>query len=240
MLDDGDPTSPSAPGRRAIRNGFLRALSPDGRDALLRHADRVTLQTKEVVQPAGQVPRFVYFPEGGIISFTLGRRTGGDAEFGIIGREGFSCFSAIIPDRTSPVTVRVQVGGYGAHRVDAAVLRDVARRHPDVRDAIFDALFAFMGQMAMTALSNARHPLDARLARWLLMCDDRLDGNTISLTHEFVAMMLGARRPSVTSALRALEAAGGIRARRGAVEIVERPRLLAIAGEAYHPASAPA
>lgn len=240
-MSEDRPLPPSEPtGRAGTRNGFLRSLPADALETMLAHAEWTVLDTKQVLQTADEVPEFAYFPDGGIISFTLSQPSGSDAEFGIIGREGFSCFTGLLLAQRSPVTARVQIGGVPAHRMRAATFRDLILRFPSVRFAVLGVLFAFMGQMATTAVSNARHPLNARLARWLLMCHDRLDDDEVALTQEFMAMMLGARRPSVSSALGALEAAGGIRNRRGAVGITDRRRLIDIAGEAYHPASAPA
>ncbi len=222
------------PPQTETENHFLRSLSASSVELLLQDAVRVDLVAKQILQSAGEVPRFIYFPEGGIISFTLALPSSGNAEFGIVGREGICCFSGVKATQPSPVVAVVQVGGSMAYRIEAAHLRAVAARHPDVQSAVVSTLYGFMTQMAITAISNARHPLGARLARWLLMCDDRLDRRDVPLTHEFMALMLGSQRTSVTAALHVIEGEGAIRSQRGLVQIRDRARLERIAGEAYY------
>ncbi len=216
------------------RNQLLSALTDAEFEALLPDLEKVDLATKQTLSEAGEHPAFAYFPEGGILSFTLELPASGLVEFGIVGRDGISSFSAIRAGRVSPVRTIVQVGGHGAYRIRSERLRAAIARCPALSLGIQDFLYNFMGQMALTAVSNARHSLAERLSRWLLMCNDRLDGNEVPLTHEFMAMMLGAQRTSVTSSLHILEGDGAIRSRRGVVRILDRARLEAIAGEAYY------
>jgi CRP-like cAMP-binding protein len=96
----------------------------------------------------------------------------------------------------------------------------------------------FMVQVAQTAVANARTPAEERLARWLLMYHDRQDGDDLPVTHEFLSIMLGVRRPTVTVAIHTLEGAGLIRARRGHIRVIDRGRLEEAAGQTYGPAEA--
>ncbi len=214
-------------------NGILRALSPDSLSALSADLDLVTLETRQVLSAVGEPPEHVYFLEGGIVSFTLELPDSGLVEFGVIGREGLSSYTALRAGRRQPVSSTVQVGGSEAYRISAERLRHRIRQLPDLYDAIHDALYQLMGQLALTAASNARHGLAARMSRWLLLCDERLDGDEIPLTHEFLARVLGSQRTSATSMLHILEGEGAIRSRRGRVRIVDRERLKRFAGEAY-------
>ena len=215
------------------RNSILSQLGDRDLRELASDLDLVGLDSKQVLSGVHAIPEHVYFLEGGIVSFTLELPTSGLVEFGVIGREGLSSYTALREGRLQPVASTVQVGGCDAYRIPAERLRHWVRRMPDLYDAIHDALYQLMGQLALTAASNARHGLPARMSRWLLLCDDRLDGDAIPLTHEFLARVLGAQRTSVTSTLHVLEGEGAIRSRRGLVRIIDRERLKRFAGEAY-------
>lgn len=216
-----------------FRNAILRALPIDVVEALLPHLDLVGIERQQILNAAGVVPEQVYFPEGGILSFVIPMPSSGQVEFGLLGRDGLSSLSAAWSDRASPVDVVVQVGDVMAYTIDAKILRRVHRDSEAFRLQFLEALYGFAGQMAYTAISNARHTLPQRLARWLLLCHDRLDGDEIPLTHDFMAMMLGSQRTSVTTTLHVLEGEGAIYSRRGTVEVRRRRRLEECAGEAY-------
>lgn len=232
-LSGPDDTDQFALAGSPVRNRILRSVGARTFERLARELEPVELQSRQELSRAGRHPEFAYFPEGGILSFTLKLAVSGEVEFGIVGREGLSTFSAMWEGQISPVSTFVQIGGVAAHRIESATLRSILADHPDLQTAIQTFLYNFMGQMAFTAVSNARHTLAERLSRWLLLCDDRLDDGEIRLTHEFMAMMLGAQRTSVTSTLHVLEGEGAIRSRRGVVRIVDRDRLQRCAGEAY-------
>lgn len=229
----GDSARPRLHDGGPVRNHILAQLSPGTFERLAGEMELVELRARQVLSPAGQHPEFAYFPEGGVVSFTLRLPVSGEVEFGIVGREGMSSFTATWEGRLSPVSTIVQIGGAAAHRIRSRTLRSILSDHPDLQNAIHSFLYMFMGQMALTAVSNARHTLAERLSRWLLLCDDRLDDGEIRLTHEFMAVMLGAQRTSVTSTLHILEGEGAIRSRRGVVVVVDRARLERCAGEAY-------
>lgn len=229
-----EPPAASNDGQPVFRNSLLAALGETQLAALRPRLEKVELQTKQVVNEAGEHPTYAYFPEGGVLSFTLNLPVSGLVEFGILGREGISSFSVLHPGRRSPVQTIVQIGGYEAHRIRSGELREALVEIPDLSVQIQTFLYNFMGQMAFTAVSNVRHSLVARLARWLLMCNDRLDTDDVHLTHEFMAMMLGAQRTSVTTSLHVLEGERAIRSRRGVVRITDRRKLEEIAGEAYY------
>jgi CRP-like cAMP-binding protein len=126
----------------------------------------------------------------------------------------------------------VQVAG-SAHRITAKALRAALDENKTLRQRMQLYAHVFMVQIAQTAFANGTARIEARLARWLLMAHDRQDSDDLSLTHEFVAVMLGVRRSGVTDALHALEGAGLIRASRGVVRITSRKGLLALAGSIY-------
>jgi len=122
--------------------------------------------------------------------------------------------------------------------VDATRLRIIAEGRPGLHRHLLRFVQAFTVQVAQTALSNGSYTLEERLARWLLMCHDRVDGDVLSTTHEFLSIMLGVRRPGVTEALHILEGAHVIRAERGLVTVLDRAKLEQVAGESYGVAEA--
>jgi CRP-like cAMP-binding protein len=140
--------------------------------------------------------------------------------------------AVVLGNHRSPNDAYVQVAG-SAHRITAKALRAALDENKTLRQRMQLYAHVFMVQIAQTAFANGTARIEARLARWLLMAHDRQDSDDLSLTHEFVAVMLGVRRSGVTDALHALEGAGLIRASRGVVRITSRKGLLALAGSIY-------
>jgi hypothetical protein len=153
-------------------------------------------------------------------------------EVGLIGREGMSGLAVVMGTDRSPNETFMQVAG-GGQRISAAKLRPRMEQSGTLRRAFLCYAHAFAIQTAYTAMANGRSKLEERLARWLLMAHDRLDGDELPLTHEFIAMMLGVRRPGVTVALSLLENDGLIHANRGAISIIDRKGLEESSNGAY-------
>lgn len=126
----------------------------------------------------------------------------------------------------------MQVAGL-AHRIVAERLRELLRQSSTMRRVMHAYAHVFMMQFAQTAWANGKANIESRLARWLLMAADRQDTSDLPLTHEFLAIMLGVRRPGVTGALQALEAQGLVRAGRGVIRVTDRRGLIRVAGESY-------
>ncbi len=120
-----------------------------------------------------------------------------------------------------------------ALRIEPQNLRQALQRSPSLHSLLLRYVQAFTIQTAHTALSNGSHKIEERLARWLLMCHDRLDEDDLPLTHEFIALMLGVRRAGVTEALNILEGRGIIRAGRGNIVVLQRTKLEKAAGDSY-------
>lgn len=129
--------------------------------------------------------------------------------------------------------VMMQIGGHG-RRVEAGAMTSFLAARPAVRRLLSRFLHIFFVQVANTALSNAVHKIDVRLAKWILMCHDRLEGEEIEITHEYMATMLGVRRSSVTDALHVLEGEHLIYSSRGLIVVRNRPSLEAFAADAYN------
>lgn len=216
----------------AFRNKLLLALPNIERDRIVACLEPVNLPRGFVLAEAGQEIEYVYFFEAGICSIVVKSPEGQQVEAGIFGREGFGPASVASGVLANRVDTFVQVAGEG-YRVPTVTFNDLLAKNPELNRMIQMLSYLQGLQVTYTALSNAVHQVDERLARWLLMCHDRTDGDEIALTHEFVAMMLAVRRPSVTTALHALEGARFIRAERGHITIRDRQGLQDFAADAY-------
>jgi len=214
-------------------NLLLQSLSDADLDRLKPHLSRSTLAVQQVLVTAGQPIEHLYFLEGGIASVVSNMADAGQTEVGIFGREGMSGTAVILGAETTGTTTFIQVDGSTALRLGVAEFRGEIEASPTLRASLLRYVQTVFVQVSNSAVSNLRHPLEARLARWLLMCHDRTDGDEILLTHEFMAIMIGAQRTGVTVTLHILEGGGSIRSKRGRVIILDRGRLEELAGEAY-------
>ena len=153
-------------------------------------------------------------------------------EAGLVGREGFLPVQVALIDAPAAQTAMVQLPGH-ALSIDAERLRSLITERPSIRDALLAYVHVLSVQTAQTALCNAAYRVEQRLARWLLMCHDRVHGNELPLIHEFVSIMLGVRRASVTTALHLLEEKRLISSERGCILIRDREALEKLAGASY-------
>lgn len=176
----------------------------------------------------------VWFMDSGIGSLVAVSAEGNRVEAGIWGRDGFAPVAAALGGDVSPYEGQVQMPGR-CWRIHIADLDAAAEQSPAIRRLLLLYAQTINTQVAHTALSNALHAIDERLARWLLMCHDRVDGDELPLTHEFIAVMLAVRRPSVTTALHTLEGNGFVRSERGCIVIRDRAALEEFAADAYGP-----
>lgn len=153
-------------------------------------------------------------------------------EAGLFGCEGMSGTAVILGATCGASETFVQVPGQG-HAIASDDLRELTGESATLRDHLLRYVQVLMTQSMQTALSNGHAKLEERLARWLLMCHDRVSGDAMALTHEFLAMMLGVRRPGVTIGMHLLEGKALIRAERGQITILDRDGLRAEAKESY-------
>ena len=175
----------------------------------------------------------VYFMESGFASVVAGS---GDRsiEVGIIGREGMTGIPLLLGHDRAQHETFIQLAGSGL-RISADNLRAADEASITLHRAMLRYVHAFLQQTTTTALANGRSKTEARLARWLLMAHDRVDGDDLHLTHEFLGMMLATHRPGVTIAVQALERAGFISARRSNISILKRKALEKYSNGAYVP-----
>lgn len=214
-----------------IRNLLLRRLAPRDLNRLLPDLDRVKLPSRMILEESGQNIEFVYFLDDGLCSVVVGNRDI-KAEAGHIGFEG-ATGSALILGASAPDTVSfMQLAGSG-WRISSSDLLDVLKTMPDLRRILLLHAHALTTQITHTLLAAAKFKIQQRLARWLLMCHDRTHGDTMQLTHDFLALMLAVRRAGVTTELQVLEGEGLIKATRGTVQILNRQGLIKVAGACY-------
>jgi CRP-like cAMP-binding protein len=216
-----------------LHNRLLRALSAEDFGLLRPHLSHVALNRGDVIVEPNEPMEHVHFPEQGIASIVTTTPTDNRRlEVGIYGREGMSGTDLLLGDGRTPHEHFYQVSG-SALRIDANELSGAIRQSPSCHALLLRYVQAFQVQVAYTAMSNGGYNIEERLARWLLMCHDRIDGDELPITHEFLGMMLGVRRSSVTLATQVLEGAGIITARRGRLGILKRDKLEEIASDSY-------
>jgi CRP-like cAMP-binding protein len=208
-------------------------LSASDMALLQPNLEPVSLERHKSIEAANKKIEGVCFPDSGIISVVASSRKGSrEVEIGIIGCEGMTGVPVILGTDRSPHQTFVQVAGSG-HRLPAAALREAMEKSDTLQPLLLKYAQAFMIQAAHTAIANGRGTIEERLARWLLMAQDRLDGDDLPLTHEFLAMMLAVRRPGVTEALHALTQRGLMRHERGVITVVDREGLVECANGLY-------
>ncbi|MGB8902749.1 MAG: Crp/Fnr family transcriptional regulator [Candidatus Sulfotelmatobacter sp.] len=185
-----------------------------------------------VLHETGERLDFAYFPNRGLISLVVVMKDGKTAEAGVVGNEGFTGTPAAVGLNRGPLRAVVQVTGDG-FRVKVGALQDTLESAPHLQ-MMLNRYAAIRGmQVAQTAACNRLHDIKRRLARWLLMTQDRVDSGTLPITHDFLATMLGTDRPSVSLAAGVLQKKGLIEYTRGAVKIVNRKKLEDFACECY-------
>lgn len=219
------------PQQASVRNRLLAALTPEDFWLLQPHLEPVPLELRQWVIETQQPIQHVTFPEHGIVS-VLADTSQGRIEVGLIGPEGMAGLPVVLGIERSPHGYMVQADGE-ALRISAQDLRTALRHSPSLQAGLLRYAHALMVQTAQTAYANAGFTIEARLARWVLMTDDRLERDDLPLTHDFLAVMLGVRRPGVTLAMQALESSGLIRAKRGGITVLDRTGLQEVAGDAY-------
>jgi CRP-like cAMP-binding protein len=226
-----------SPSSNFLKNKILAALSNADLALLQPHLEPVELEVRKVLEEPNKPIKHSYFIERGLASIVAGN-SHKRLEVGLIGSEGMTGLPIVLGNDRSPHENFIQVAGEGS-RISANKLREAMQQSRSLEKAFLGFAHSFMNQTANTALSNGTATLEERLARWLLMANDRLDGDEIPLTHEFLSLMLGVRRAGVTVALHYLEHRGVIRLSRGQIVIQDRDGLKASANGTYHEPEAP-
>jgi CRP-like cAMP-binding protein len=220
-----------------FRNKLLQSMDPADFDLLAPSLREVRLDVRRELERPNVPIDTIYFLESGLASIVARMSGGRDIEVGLAGRDGMTGTAVILGGDQSPHHTFMQVAGSG-WSLPATVLRSALDTSASLRALMLRYVQTMMAQTASTALANGQAKLEERLARWLLMTHDRIDGSDVELTHEFLAVMLGVRRPGVTVAIHILEGKGLIRANRGLLVIMDRDGLEAHANGSYGSAEA--
>lgn len=213
------------------KNRILSMIPEDIVAQLRPRLEPAELQQGERLFESDQSLRHVFFFEGGLSSEIAGGSGNKTIEVGCIGLEGFSSVPAILGVDSTPHFAFMQCGG-PALRIEVNALRSAMDESRPLRDLLMRYAHVFLIQVATTALADGRYGVERRLARWVLMARDRI-GNELPLTHDFLALMLGVRRPSVTDALHRLEGEHAIKAERGLIVVRDVEKLLELAAPIY-------
>jgi CRP-like cAMP-binding protein len=213
------------------RNRLLARLPEAEYRRLLPHLEAVELKPDLVLYEAQGPIEYAYFPAGAVLSALVVMQDGNLIEVATVGHEGLVGHDGF-GGKTSPHKVVVQIGD-GGHRIASRALQGEATRDGPLKDLLTAYHVAFMGQVSQSVACNGLHRLEQRCCRWLLMSRDRVGSDDIRLTHEYLSFMLGARRASVTEALRPLQEAGLVSSQRGLIGILDGAGLEARSCECY-------
>jgi CRP-like cAMP-binding protein len=213
-------------------NRLLSLLSDSDYERLRPHLSPVVFDYRKSLYEASRPIEHVYFPIDGVASLVITTAEGAGAEVGTIGNEGLVGLPICLGDDEAPSSVYVQVPGT-ALRLDARVFRGELGASPTLNLIMLRYAHAFFNQVAQSAACAHLHRVEQRCCRWLLMTRDRMPTGDFLLTHEFLGMMLGVRRTTVTDVMGSLQKAGLIRYRRGHVTILDQEALQQRACECY-------
>ncbi|MGE5502646.1 MAG: Crp/Fnr family transcriptional regulator [Ignavibacteriales bacterium] len=215
-----------------LANRILCALTPATLERIAPQLEPIPLKRRAVIYASGDHADMVYFINRGMVSLMKPMQDGAAVEVGAVGREGAVCFSSVLGLREAIVESVVHVPGT-ALRMNAATFRREVDGDDGFRTLIRRYAAFSLSQMAQTAACNALHHLNQRCCRWLLGARDNAVADSFPITHEFLALLLGVQRPSVSIAAGALQRAGLITYEKGYVTILDREGLEGAACECY-------
>jgi CRP-like cAMP-binding protein len=215
-----------------VQNRLIEALPAEDLGLVSPHLTLIDLERGRLLYDPGDAIDMIYFPHDGVISLMTLMENGAAIESATIGREGALGLMAAVAPRQSLSRAIVQTPTRAA-RISAGQLHEAWKKSPRIRTLVDRHTEALYGHAIQSVACNALHSVEARFCRWLLTCHDRISTDTVALTQEFLADMLGVQRTTVTAVARGLQAKGAIRYRRGVVDIIDRPVLEQIACECY-------
>ncbi len=223
---------PMALEHRTTQNHLLAAFPSAEYERLAPHLELVALPLGEVLCESGGQLRHVYFPTTCIVSLLYVLADGASAEIAVVGNEGILGVSLFMGGNTTPSRAVVRSAGH-AYRLKAQLLHDEFDRAGPVMRLLLRYTQALMTQMTQTAVCTRHHSVEQQLCRALLLSLDRLSGNSLTMTQELIANMLGVRREGVTEAAGNLQRAGLIRYSRGHIDVLDRRGLEKAVCECY-------
>ena len=214
------------------QNHLLAALSPLVMDRLSEHLETVALKLGEAIYESGDAMNHVYFPADCIVSLLYVMENGASAEISVVGNEGLVGVALYLGGESTPSRAVVQSAGR-AFRLPRPWFKEEFNRHGELLTVMLRYTQCLITQMAQTAVCNRHHTVDQQLCRWLLLSLDRLPTNSLTMTQELIANMLGVRREGVTEAAGKLQKLGVIRYSRGSITVLDRPQLESLSCECY-------
>jgi CRP-like cAMP-binding protein len=200
-------------------NLLLAVLPEHERRRIAPYCESVVLEAHTTVAEPDEPIPYAYFPERGVLSSVVHARGGEAVEVALIGREGMAGLSLVLGEATNPFQILVQVEGSATRIPREPFVRSALEPGHSFCRALLKYANLYLATVAQTAVCNRVHRIEQRLARWLLEMRDRADTDQLPVTHELLALMLGAYRPSITNALKALQERGALRVSRGRVTI---------------------
>jgi CRP-like cAMP-binding protein len=215
-----------------LHNRLLLALPARNLKRLLPELENISCQRAQVLMDADSALDHVFFPDSGVVSVVAVYADGSVIEMATIGREGCSGVQAILGAKRSSVQLLVQIPG-SAVKMSRVAFMQAMQSMPSFRSVMNAYVQAFLEQVMVSVACNGAHSLKQRLARWLLMMRDRSDGDTLLITQDLLAEMLGVQRPSIGNAAQELERAGLIERGRRQVTILNRQGLTKASCECY-------
>jgi len=216
----------------ATGNLLLDHLPRPARRLCLEHGERVDVETGDEILHQGELATHAFFPASAICSLTVGLRSGDKAEAAVVGREGLVGISLIRGPGVSAYAAVVHVKGQG-YRIPLSLLARLLDRDAELRRAILAYAAFRLNVLGRSVACNAYHSIVERLARWLLLTQDRIRRDEVALTHEMLSQLLAATRPRLSLAAAKLRRLEIIDYRRGSFRIVDRKRLERTACECY-------
>jgi CRP-like cAMP-binding protein len=213
-------------------NRLFGGLSVKEYESLLPHLEHVSLPLGGLVHVVDERPTYIYFPTTCVVSTLYTTMEGATAEIGLVGRDGAVGIALFLGGDTMPCHGVVLIAGEGFRMRDKILQQEFAQGGSFQRRLLLYTQ-AYITQISQTAVCNRLHSLEKRLARWLLLCHDRVNSTELLMTQEFIAGMLGGRRESVTVAAGRLQDAGLIHYARGRIKIIDREGLEATVCECY-------
>jgi CRP-like cAMP-binding protein len=214
------------------KNRLLRALPSDVSETLGQQLEVLDMEVRHSLFEPDRPSQYVYFPLSAVISVLAKMREGVAVEIATVGREGMVGLEVFLGGEQTPASAYCQIAGRAA-RIGADAFREIVRDSAPLTALLLRYTQAMLTQVAQSVACNRVHLLEERCARWLLATHDRVSGNRFDLTQEFLAEMLGVRRPSASITASILQRAGFIRYSRGRIEIVDRAGLESAACECY-------
>lgn len=213
-------------------NRLLAALPSADLEALLPELRSTPLQLRQIVCEQGEKPKFAWFPTTSVVSLLYTTETGASADTALVGNDGMLGIALFLGGDTMPASAVVQIPG-NALCMAASQLKEEFALRPQLRRVLLRYIQALLTQISQTAVCNRLHSMEKRLSRRLLVCQDCVQCDELSMTQEFMSQMLGGRRESVTVAAGNLQDAGLIRYSRGRIRIMNRRGLEENACECY-------